>query len=482
VTYRAFLSYSHRDKAQAVAWHQRLESLSIPDDLHGATTPLGPVPPHLRPIFRDELDFEPGRELTQATRDALDASAALILIASPNARISAYVNAEVRHFRATWPERPIIPILCGPRGTAFRDHLPPALAYELDGDGQPTTAEHTPLASNPRSGTEATRIRVAARALGLTGPRLTVWVREAERAAREQRERDQVAKERHRQTQRKLDGQDAKLDRLLALAEASGVFDRATEQGISEAAVRGIVERLGGQNIAPDDLIPWLDNWIEHARVELDRHSNEGAAYDAAWRRAEALFNAGRMAEVADPFMEELRREEAREAERLAERRRHRLALLEAAIDFDTRALNIDAIPPKLRLIAAENGVTSPDALGLFLHDWANERDDYGRDKGDNTALLVAIATWRAALEELTRDRVPLDWAVTQNNLGNALWTLGARESGTARLEEAVAAYRAALQEWTRDRVPLQWAATQNNLGIALWTLGERESGTARLE
>ena len=71
---------------------------------------------------------------------------------------------------------------------------------------------------------------------------------------------------------------------------------------------------------------------------------------------------------------------------------------------------------------------------------------------------------------------------MTQNNLGIALWRLGERESGTARLEEAVAAYREALKERTRERVPLDWAATQNNLGNALWRLGERESGTARLE
>ena len=82
-----------------------------------------------------------------------------------------------------------------------------------------------------------------------------------------------------------------------------------------------------------------------------------------------------------------------------------------------------------------------------------------------------------------TRDRVPLDWAATQNNLGNALQTLGARESGTARLEQAVDAYGAALEEkCTRDRVLLDWAMTQNNLGLALATLGARESGTARLE
>ena len=36
--------------------------------------------------------------------------------------------------------------------------------------------------------------------------------------------------------------------------------------------------------------------------------------------------------------------------------------------------------------------------------------------------------------------------------------SLGARESGTARLEEAVSAYREALQENTRARVRLEWA------------------------
>ena len=42
----------------------------------------------------------------------------------------------------------------------------------------------------------------------------------------------------------------------------------------------------------------------------------------------------------------------------------------------------------------------------------------------------------------------------TQTNLGDALTALGERDIGTARLEEAVAAYRAALEERTRERVP----------------------------
>ncbi len=103
----------------------------------------------------------------------------------------------------------------------------------------------------------------------------------------------------------------------------------------------------------------------------------------------------------------------------------------------------------------------------------AGERDGAARGGGRGLS--------RGA-EERTRERVPLDWAMTQNNLGNALATLGERESGTARLEEAVRPIGLALEERTRQRVPLQWATTQNNLGDALATLGERESSTTRLE
>jgi tetratricopeptide (TPR) repeat protein len=99
---------------------------------------------------------------------------------------------------------------------------------------------------------------------------------------------------------------------------------------------------------------------------------------------------------------------------------------------------------------------------------------DQGRDFGDNEALLEAIRVYLTARGERSREEAPLDWAMTQDNLGNALWALGQRGSGTARLDEAVTAYRAALEERTREHVPLDWAKTQNNLGTALWALGQR--------
>jgi hypothetical protein len=67
-----------------------------------------------------------------------------------------------------------------------------------------------------------------------------------------------------------------------------------------------------------------------------------------------------------------------------------------------------------------------------------------GDELGDNDALLSATERRRRLVELKPRERVPLDWATTQNDLGAVLSALGRREGGTAKLEEAVAAYREA--------------------------------------
>lgn len=52
----------------------------------------------------------------------------------------------------------------------------------------------------------------------------------------------------------------------------------------------------------------------------------------------------------------------------------------------------------------------------------------------------------------------------TQNNLGNALRTLGEHESDTARLEAAVSAFRDVLKEFTRERAPAYQGIVQRSL------------------
>jgi tetratricopeptide (TPR) repeat protein len=153
---------------------------------------------------------------------------------------------------------------------------------------------------------------------------------------------------------------------------------------------------------------------------------------------------------------------------------------------FDRGKFVADVLIPvaeKLNKIVANLPASmGPDQRRILLRSYANAESAIGEQSGKSDALGRAIAAYSQALKEWTREKVPLEWAETQNNLGTALWTLGERESGTERLEAAVAAYREALKERTREKVPLQWAMTQNNLGVALQTLGERESGTERLE
>ena len=124
----------------------------------------------------------------------------------------------------------------------------------------------------------------------------------------------------------------------------------------------------------------------------------------------------------------------------------------------------------------------TPEQRGLLLLSYAVAERSIGEQSGNSDALLRAISAYRSALKELTQEKVPLDWAKTQNNLGTALVILGERDSGMEQLDAAIAAFREALKERTQEKVPLDWAMTQNNLGAALQALGERESGIERLE
>jgi hypothetical protein len=108
--------------------------------------------------------------------------------------------------------------------------------------------------------------------------------------------------------------------------------------------------------------------------------------------------------------------------------------------------------------------------------------ETFGLLEGSTKELEEAVAAFHLALEEQTRDRRPLDWAATQNDLGTVLEALGERESNTLRLEEAVAADRAALEEYTRERTPLRWAASYGSQGVAMMLIADRTNDAAMAE
>ncbi|NEQ63530.1 MAG: tetratricopeptide repeat protein, partial [Moorea sp. SIO4A1] len=82
------------------------------------------------------------------------------------------------------------------------------------------------------------------------------------------------------------------------------------------------------------------------------------------------------------------------------------------------------------------------------------------------TNLEIAMTGYEVVGTVFTRKAFPVDWATTQNNLGN---TYGNRIKGEKadNLEAAITAFQAALQVRTREAFPVDWATTQNNLGNA---------------
>ena len=89
-------------------------------------------------------------------------------------------------------------------------------------------------------------------------------------------------------------------------------------------------------------------------------------------------------------------------------------------------------------------------------------------------AVEEAVAAYREALEALSRERVPLQWAASLDNLGQALVALGMRQTGTEQLEDAVASFRAALSVFEQAGSTSRVSETKENLDRAQTLLAKR--------
>jgi len=177
--YRAFISYCHADEAHA-SWLQRvLEGYRPPRSLRKSHPDL---PARLYPVFRDRDELASATDLSDAIRRALDDSDALIVICSPAARASRWVNNEVRRFRASGRgDRIFCLLVAGSPDPASAECAFPA-ALLLDDDG---TALHEPLAADATAGGDGRRNAM----LKIAGGLLDVGVdelkrRDAQRQAR----------------------------------------------------------------------------------------------------------------------------------------------------------------------------------------------------------------------------------------------------------------------------------------------------------
>jgi tetratricopeptide (TPR) repeat protein len=175
--YRAFLSYSHRDAKWAGWLHKRIESYRPPKTLVGTTTARGPVPKRLTPVFRDREELASATDLGSVISEALQQSACQIVICSPAAAKSHWVNEEILAFKRLGREDRIFCLIIGGEpnatdlpGRAEEECFPPALRFRLGPDGQLGSVRTEPIAADARAGKDGrhpAKLKLIAGVLGV---------------------------------------------------------------------------------------------------------------------------------------------------------------------------------------------------------------------------------------------------------------------------------------------------------------------------
>jgi WD40 repeat protein/TPR repeat protein len=176
--YKAFISYSHVDKAWGDWLHKALESYRVPAQLANAPGRDGPVPAKLFPIFRDREELPSSADLGEQVNKALQDAAILIVICSPNAAASRWVNEEILAFKRLGRTNRILALIVSgepnaadkPQFDAKLECFPPALKFHLGPDGELSAARVEPIAADARphaDGKENAKLKLIAGILGV---------------------------------------------------------------------------------------------------------------------------------------------------------------------------------------------------------------------------------------------------------------------------------------------------------------------------
>lgn len=132
----------------------------------------GKLPRHLRPVFRDRDELPSAASLPDVVHHALEQSEALIVICSPAAASSPWVNDEIHTFQKLGRgDRIFCLIVDGePHAGDERECFPPALLEHFDREGRRLDDVTEPIAADLRPGQDSrqrAKLRIIAGLLGI---------------------------------------------------------------------------------------------------------------------------------------------------------------------------------------------------------------------------------------------------------------------------------------------------------------------------
>ena len=153
--YWAFISYSHRNKKWGDWLHRSLENYRVPRRLVGQPNRDGARPPRLFPIFRDREELPVSADLTGRVHDALAASRYLIVVCSPEAAKSLWVNEEIKFFKKLGREDRVLALIVGGEPHSAdnsKECFPEAIGYRVGANGSISPGLTEPIAADAREG------------------------------------------------------------------------------------------------------------------------------------------------------------------------------------------------------------------------------------------------------------------------------------------------------------------------------------------
>jgi tetratricopeptide (TPR) repeat protein len=267
--YWAFISYSHRDAEFGRRLHRRLEGYALPGRLVGR----GGVPRRLSPIFRDRDELPAADDLSTEVRQALAASRSLLVVCSPRAAASKWVEREISVFRALHPDRPVLAALV--RGE-LADAMPSALR-RIGPDGEKVE----PLAADFRRGGDGTQLGLLKLVAGIAGIRLD----------------ELIQRDAHRHIQRVTAVTASAVVAMLAMAGLTLLALRAqSEAERQRREAEGLIDFMHAdlrpklQALGRLDLMGAVNS---HALRYYERENLAGLSGDSLERRARILHDIG---------------------------------------------------------------------------------------------------------------------------------------------------------------------------------------------
>ncbi|WEJ12344.1 toll/interleukin-1 receptor domain-containing protein [Sinorhizobium prairiense] len=189
--YRAFISYSSKDRSAAEKLQRSLESYRIPRPLRRSGIHRNE---RVSPIFRDRSDLKASADLGQTIKDALENSEYLIVLCSPAAANSKWVDKEISFFKELGRSDNIIAVIV--RGVPAVNHpvrepegaFPKALVGLRSGDGsltEPLAADiQEPTDGRGGDGFNLAKLKIVATLLGVSLAELTQRQAEVDRRQR----------------------------------------------------------------------------------------------------------------------------------------------------------------------------------------------------------------------------------------------------------------------------------------------------------